>query len=371
MPQLLIIADDLTGANDTGVQFAKRGFDVLVNIHCEQDLPARAPECQVLVVNTESRHLPPVEAAQRVFHVAQQGVQLGIPQFYKKTDSTLRGNIGAELAALLCATNESALYFAPAYPKLQRTTRNGFHYVSDIPLSQTSYAADALNPLQDDYLPTLIARQTDLPIAMFDAAVAPASQPTIYVVNAANEQDLQTAANTLQHQSVLAGSAGWAEYLLSSAATIIAAPHRLSLPLLVVNGSRHEVSLLQVAHAAAAGWPVLEVNANLSSAQISAVLMREQAAILTTPPRSHDVNFAARLAALVPPILKQTSLATLIVFGGDTLGAVAQACSWTTFHPVTEYLPGIPLVRLGEREKLVLLTKAGGFGFPDWLRNIF
>ena len=58
-PALLIIADDLTGANDTGVQFAKQGIRVIVSIRHEQLLQTWADDCQVLVVNTESRHVLP------------------------------------------------------------------------------------------------------------------------------------------------------------------------------------------------------------------------------------------------------------------------------------------------------------------------
>lgn len=369
-PALLIIADDLTGANDTGVQFAKQGLEVLVSLHHDQDLQTLAHHCQVLVVNTESRHLPPEEAYARVFAVARQGVALGIPQFYKKTDSTLRGNLGAELAALLAATGEPALYFAPAYPKLKRTTRDGVHFVDGIPLSQTSFAKDALNPLQDDFIPALLARQTDLPIVIFDEAAPPAAQPTIYVVNAESEAALRAAASRLQQQRVLAGSAGLAEFLSVRPTTPIVAPRRLALPLLVVNGSRSEVSLRQVVHASAAGWPVMEATASATSAQLRALLAQEQGAILTTTGCGPDAEFAPRLAQLVQQTLAQTPLATLIVFGGDTLAAIAETCGWETFRPLAEFSPGVPMVRVGEQEELLLVTKAGGFGCANWLRNV-
>lgn len=366
-PQILIIADDLTGANDTGVQFARQGMDVLVSLQPEQTL---AQDCQVLVVTTESRHVSAEVAYQRVFDVAQRGVQIGIPQIYKKTDSTLRGNIGAELAALLHATGESALYFAPAYPKLHRTTRDGIHFVDGLPLSQSSFAKDALNPLHDDFIPALIARQTEVPVKMFDGDELPAMQPTIYVVNAETEEALCHAAQILRSQRVLAGSAGFAEFLSDRTTVPVAATRRLAMPLLVVNGSRSEVSLQQIAHARAAGWPVMEASAEATPARLIALLEREQAAILTTSPRCHDAEFAPRLAALVRQTLAQIPLSTLIVFGGDTLADISAACGWTSFRPLTEFLPGAPMLRIGENADLLLVTKAGGFGCVNWLRNV-
>ncbi|MBA3439624.1 MAG: four-carbon acid sugar kinase family protein, partial [Pyrinomonadaceae bacterium] len=103
MLKLLIIADDLTGANDTGVQFAKKGIPVFVMTGETNDLQRRASDFQVLVVNTESRHLSMHEAAERVRGVVESARAAGITYFYKKTDSSLRGNNGSELQALMNA----------------------------------------------------------------------------------------------------------------------------------------------------------------------------------------------------------------------------------------------------------------------------
>ncbi len=73
MLKLLVIADDLTGASDTGVQFAKKGIPVLVvtGITCEST--TLSTDHQVVVVNTESRHLEAAEAGQRVKRVVELG----------------------------------------------------------------------------------------------------------------------------------------------------------------------------------------------------------------------------------------------------------------------------------------------------------
>lgn len=72
----MIIADDLTGAIDVGVQFAKQGITALVVT--EITGPARlSPDYQVVVVNTESRHLAPHEASQRVTNVVADGIEGG------------------------------------------------------------------------------------------------------------------------------------------------------------------------------------------------------------------------------------------------------------------------------------------------------
>src|SRR6185436_9848445 len=102
MPRLLIIADDLTGASDVGVQFSRQGIPTLVYTELGPSLDAFS-DYQVIVVNTESRHLDPKEAASRVSATVAKGIKVGASHFYKKTDSTLRGNIGSELESFMNA----------------------------------------------------------------------------------------------------------------------------------------------------------------------------------------------------------------------------------------------------------------------------
>ncbi len=102
MPRLLVIADDLTGASDAGVQFAKKGIPVLVLTGIPNSLADLSVDKSVVVINTESRHVDAGEAGKRVTRAVELGLAAGIPYFYKKTDSTLRGNIGSELEATRC-----------------------------------------------------------------------------------------------------------------------------------------------------------------------------------------------------------------------------------------------------------------------------
>ena len=92
---LLIIADDFTGALDSGVQFAAYGAATRVMVKDQVDFASC--DAQVLVVDTETRHLPPEKAYQIVEELTRAACRAGIRYIYKKTDSALRGNIGAEL----------------------------------------------------------------------------------------------------------------------------------------------------------------------------------------------------------------------------------------------------------------------------------
>ena len=97
MPRLLIIADDLTGALDTGVKFSEAGLSTMVSTRW-QDAPA--PDADIAVLCADTRHLPS-EQAYRVIRTIVEQNRKDFPLIMKKTDSGLRGNIGAELQGVM------------------------------------------------------------------------------------------------------------------------------------------------------------------------------------------------------------------------------------------------------------------------------
>ena len=151
MLELLIIADDFTGALDTGVQFAGEGAETRVVTDRNYDYCAVEAGIQVLVMDAETRHLPAKEAYDVVYGIAIRGIASGIPYIYKKTDSALRGNIGSELTALLAASEKNILPFFPAFPKIGRTTEAGYHYINGIPVKESVFGQDPYDPVKCSY----------------------------------------------------------------------------------------------------------------------------------------------------------------------------------------------------------------------------
>mgnify|MGYP000791884948 FL=1 len=145
MLRLLMIADDFTGALDTGVQLAAHGIPTQVVVG-QADLSACSST--VLVVDTETRHLPAAKAAEAVARLTRSAVENGVGCIYKKTDSALRGNIGAELAALLKASGARNLPFLPAFPQIGRTTKKGVHYIDGVPVNESPFGIDPFEPVR-------------------------------------------------------------------------------------------------------------------------------------------------------------------------------------------------------------------------------
>ena len=155
---LIIFADDLTGTLDTGVQFAKAGIRASYYSRIEALTSSLADgEADVYLFDTESRHLSPKAAYQKLFEAAEAVHAYHPDLILKKTDSGLRGNIGSELAAVMDAVQTPVLHFFPAYPRMGRTTENGIQYIDGTPVSQSTFGSDPFEPVTRDSAVTIAA----------------------------------------------------------------------------------------------------------------------------------------------------------------------------------------------------------------------
>ena len=132
-----VLADDLTGAADCAIGFAKNGMVSDVLFEGEAAAVSDAP---VLAVDAASRPLPAAEAAQRHAAMLERHFRKGM-RLYKKLDSLLRGQPAAEIAAtirtLRVMGGPAFVVLAPAFPATGRTTVNGCVLVNGMPLEST------------------------------------------------------------------------------------------------------------------------------------------------------------------------------------------------------------------------------------------
>src|SRR5688500_11961912 len=136
MTQVAIVADDLTGAADAAAPFAECGLATAIPLIDDVRLLA-----DVLAISTASPDLPPGDAAAAVRAAIAGRAHGGGPApalIYKKLDSALRGQLGAELIAAMEALGERRALVAPALPSEGRTTLGGRQHVGGVPLEQSS-----------------------------------------------------------------------------------------------------------------------------------------------------------------------------------------------------------------------------------------
>jgi len=397
MAKLLIIADDLTGAVDTGVQLAKRGVPTLV-------LPSvtdfhDAWQYETVVVNTESRHASSGIAAEAVTTAVRIGQAHGVLHFYKKTDSTLRGNIGCELQALLRGCRAQRLMFVPAFPRLGHTTVGGIQYVHGVELQKTGYARDPLNPINTSVVADLVHEQADVEIHTLTsrqlAALNNGCRNGIYIFDCSSDGELREISSAVSHlgwTKALAGSAGFADCL---ADLLVLARQQSSQPqlslawrILVVNGSMNPAAALQISRIEQLGYPVVYVDglcAQRIDETVRTIQMQSANCVVlsstdirmgrtTSPPQDSEtmLHFAENLGRMVATAIEHADFQLMIVFGGDTYAGIARALQCKSIVPLMEILPGVPLSKMHGRSKEILaISKAGGFGDDDILPLLF
>ena len=154
-----IIADDLTGANDTAVQFHKHGASTKILLDSEYTPKVKAG-IEVWALSSESRNVPADVAIGRVERALETfTANFSFDYYYKKIDSTLRGHIALETLTMLNILEYDAAIIIPAFPQEGRITVGGYHLVKGIPIGKTEIAIDPHSPITESHVPTLLKNQ--------------------------------------------------------------------------------------------------------------------------------------------------------------------------------------------------------------------
>lgn len=154
-----IIADDLTGANDTALQFHLKGANTQILLSDDIE-PVNVKGTQTWAIATETRNIDPDMAFEKVSKTARMFAEKLNPDFiYKKIDSTIRGNIAPEVLAIISVFDFDASVIVPAFPAEMRITVGGYHLLRGIPIERTEMARDPHSPILESHVPTLLKSQ--------------------------------------------------------------------------------------------------------------------------------------------------------------------------------------------------------------------
>lgn len=417
--QIIVIADDLTGANDTGAQFAKQGLSTLVVMAADQ--LETVSGCDVIVIDTDSRALPAEKAYEKAAAAAKAVQKCGYGMLYKKVDSTLRGNVGAEIDAIMDECGCKLAIVAPAFPKNGRTTIGGYHLLKGIPLEATEISRDPKCPVRESNLVTLLSTQTSKKLGHLDiktmlqgpaaiaAAIARLRDEGVRVIICDIWLDdqfplLAEAADQVEKQILWVGSAGLAE-ALPGLLQIQPQQAAVAKPVLIVAGSVSSVTRRQIERLAAQPNIFLirtETERFLDAAGVNGYVgeCREQAqaalakghdVIVTSgydedivaktkqqgaalgldPARTSDI-VAAGLGKIVGAVMDvQPDLGGMVLTGGDTAINICHSLAAYGLKVMSEVTVGIPLGLLqgGRCHNMPVVTKAGAFGEEDALQK--
>lgn len=413
MIKLVIIADDLTGALDTGVQFTKKNMSVAVTQNLDLDFEKEFSDRDVVVIDTESRHISKEEAKEKVKAIISKFSKDKIEFFYKKVDSTLRGNIGSEIEGFVESIGINEVSFIPAFPSGKRIVKNGILYVDGIKLENTQFAHDILNPINNSYIPEIIKRQSKLEVEKADInnlELKKSQNSKIYLFDSENNNDMEIIGAELFKRKLLnytVGNAGFAEVLASYINTedkeeeILIEDKRIFF----VCGSVNIVSLEQCKVAEEIGFlsKSLKFDNIISENYISSnkyvedkrfisdkFKISEKVLLKTSDSdkvienalnfsKLHNIPIekltkiiADNTGRLVTNIIKENGVRNLIVFGGDTLIGILKNIECEYIIPIKEILPGVVFTKVVLKNKsfINVITKAGGFGEKNLITKV-
>ena len=417
---VLVVADDFTGANDAGSGLAIAG--ARVNVLFGVEAQAEAHSADVWVINTDSRAASPGLAAGRTRAAVARWADIAREGWvFKKIDSTLRGNPGAEIDAAFRASGAAVGLVVPAVPRLGRTTRQGCCYIHGVLLTDTEYASDPKTPLNQASVQARLLEQSTLgceEIALQDVrqpdlqavlARAIAQGHQLLVVDAETDEDLQRimqAASLLEPRPLLAGAAGLSDALSRHLAGVPVAPAVTGMgnagPVLAVVGSMSEVAQqqleqLQKHHV----LQLIDVDIEaiftghtdltaLRQMAIEAMRAGQHCMIRTCQQSTQRQAIAGLcqryslsrqqlgdticgfLATLTRQVLDEVTPAGLYLSGGDVAIAVAQGLGAEGFQIHGQVAGCVPYGHLLKvKNDLLVLTKAGGFGDDTTLVEVF
>ena len=413
--RVVIIADDLTSATDCGVQMMTGGYWTIVALRPEVATLATA---QIVGLDTDSRNV----SAQQAYQLSRDALAAvgDNRQFvvYKSIDSTLRGNLGAEIDAVMTAGAFDAALIAPAFPTYGRTTCNGQQLLNGLPIDRTEFGSDPTAPVTSSEIAVRIAEQSRYRTALVPLNVQRLGASAVFevieqrhmagdrffVFDAIEEGDLERLAGivgTLPGRYLWVGSTGFSRYVpraiglvpqasteSSSAADgyilIVAGSASVTTraqldacvklrsfaeaqidSLAIAEGGRHEqVELARIRRL----LKRLVGRSNVVALTLSAE--REEVAATKTiaanrglPAGQIETHLANTLGRLASELLSADArVKGLVLTGGTTAKTTLNVLQTDAIEILQEVEPGIPLCRTcGQKERLVV-TKAGGFG---------
>jgi len=390
-----VIADDFTGACDVGIQFTKHGISTSIILG---NSPAKASSALV-VQNTDTRNTTARFAYQKVRRVCSRYKVARFELAYKKIDSSLRGNLGAELDAVVEIFRRHVVV-CPAYPEYGRTILDGCLRIRGVPVDKTEFAKDPLSPVRTSDLGKICSHQTNEKVAKIPlVAVREGVQSLTRTIlrlskrrsriicpDAQNRTDLAIIATAcFRSQSIPCGSAG----LAAEVATIL---HPSRYKVAVLSSSTNEATLKELQrNAKDANTCLVKARASgltgrLRRREISRIRMlasrglkKHDIILVCSALIRRDVNtslirrtkepkladpIANGLAAAISPLVLSGEIDGVLLTGGEMAAAFLRSIEASELALEKEILPGIPMsaVKLRHGGSLKVVTKAGGFG---------
>jgi len=415
--KIFILADDLTGANDTAIQFVKEGSSALVITNITEINGLDFKNYDIVSINSNSRGMRPQDAYRAIYNTISELKPNEKGSFvYKKIDSVLRGNPGQELAASMDVLNIPLALVAPSFPANRSIIENGLLFSQG---RSDSGGIDAIQIFADqtgrktESIPLREIRQgVENTAGYIDTRRKNGTQ--VFVADAVTDSDLEIVYKTSAFlpAHIMAGSAGLANQLARYQNKVNAVSFKkppVLFPVLIMVGTRQGETASQIHHLSREFQvPVIKFDVRLvagnkieeaSSRTYDEVsrYMKEDTPLCVI---AVDSMFASEapggetadgyaegdiaegntvsaaisigLGVLTKKLMDSFHFPVILSTGGDTSLGICRQLGIKTIEPLTEICPGIPLCRVtgGAYDGRFIVTKSGRFGNPNTIVEI-
>jgi uncharacterized protein YgbK (DUF1537 family) len=406
-----VVADDVTGANDIGSMFAKRGYraDVYAYDHFES---LYRPEADVCIIDTNSRLDASQIAYDKVFAATKALMQAGCQQFHNKTCSVFRGNIGVEFDAMLDALEQDFAIVILGFPQNGRTTVDGVHYVRGVRLEESEFRRDPVHPMTISNLVDILQSQTKRRVGAIHHGVIEQGRLkeqletmrgdySYVILDVTDQAMLKTIASVVHEYPVLCGSSAIAEEL-PAYWNRRPRPHNIDVPrqqgqgVICAAGSLMPQTAAQIEYLRERSTPIFELDALALFDHQEQAIAQLADTIIARLNTGDDVVFhapndpqifeqmhaegasrglartdvsrmvSAAVAEVVAICVERCGLNRLLVAGGETSAAVCDRLGIYGVSVSKEIQPGLPLCISLTEPPLLLVLKSGSFGSKEF-----
>ncbi|MBZ4682971.1 MAG: D-threonate/D-erythronate kinase [Fusobacteriaceae bacterium] len=369
--KISIIADDFTGANDIGIQLKKYGLKVITKTYNTKI----SVKSDVEIISTESRNIDKKQAYERVKNSFLE--IKASDKFFKKIDSTLRGNIKEELKAIQeNIDKKEKILVIIGFPNTNRKIINGKHYIGETPLHLTEFKNDPYHPIKTndllEYFQGEIVKINDIRDNLKEKLENTKSQ--IIIFDTENNNDLDIIAKSvieLQLDKYIIGSSGIMEYLMKYWGYS-------KQQIAIISGSCNAKNIEQI--------KILEkdnnievVDVDFTKKNIDVDIKKYKKDILIRSIKDIEQYNKSKLnyeieeitdifTEISKKIIKENSIKNLIISGGEISINVLKKLNIEYLEVIKEIEPGIAYLKYKDYN---IITKPGGFGSEKFYKKAY
>ena len=312
----------------------------------------------------------------------------GAKWIYKKVDSVLRGQVTAEVEAVMKQLKVERALLLPANPSLGRTIRDGQYFVHDQLIHKTEFAHDPEYPRRSSQVVRLLAAPENFLLRVVNGERSLAAG-TIVIGEVSTAADVQSWTGYCNAEMLPAGGSEFFNALLAGETS---APPTVA-PFSQVTGGR-EFFISGTSTQRARQFvqaekrrkiPVFSLpqelawGAEFTPAAIEAVTQRVVAGFLENPrvilavglPSVRDVAIARKLSRSVvqvaEQVMRRVTVASVFAEGGATAAELVRRMGWSRLTVLRELAPGVATLAVEGDESILLTIKPGTYAWPaEW-----